>query len=31
MRIVIGAPGNGAALKNELKAQLEAEDRKSVV
>lgn len=27
MRIVIGAPGNGAALKDELKAQLEADDR----
>lgn len=27
MRIVIGAPGNGATLKDELKAQLEADDR----
>lgn len=31
MRIVIGAPGNGAALKNELKAQLEADPRVSGV
>ncbi len=31
MRIVIGAPGNGATLKNELKAQLEADDRVSSV
>src|SRR5690606_6670266 len=31
MRIVIGAPGNGAALKNELKAQLEADPRVSEV
>lgn len=31
MRIVIGAPGNGAALKNELKAQLEADPRVSDV
>lgn len=31
MRIVIGAPGNGAALKEELKAQLEADGRVSAV
>lgn len=31
MRIVIGAPGNGAALKNELKAMLEADARVSEV
>ncbi|MDV8003161.1 RpiB/LacA/LacB family sugar-phosphate isomerase [Rhodococcus sp. IEGM 1408] len=31
MRIVIGAPGNGAILKDELKAQLEADDRVSAV
>lgn len=31
MRIVIGAPGNGATLKDELKAQLEADDRVSAV
>lgn len=31
MRIVIGAPGNGAALKDELKAQLEADARVSEV
>ncbi|HRN30041.1 MAG TPA: RpiB/LacA/LacB family sugar-phosphate isomerase [Terrimesophilobacter sp.] len=31
MRIVIGAPGNGAALKNEVKAQLEADPRVSEV
>ncbi|MDO5739310.1 MAG: RpiB/LacA/LacB family sugar-phosphate isomerase [Ornithinimicrobium sp.] len=31
MRIVIGAPGNGAALKDELKAQLESDDRVSEV
>lgn len=27
MKIVIGAPGNGAALKDELKQQLEADER----
>lgn len=31
MRIVIGAPGNGAALKDELKTFLEADDRVSEV
>lgn len=31
MRIVLGAPGNGAALKNELKAHLEADPRVSEV
>lgn len=31
MRIVIGAPGNGAALKEELKSFLEADDRVSEV
>lgn len=31
MRIVIGAPGNGAALKDELMAQLEADSRVSEV
>ena len=31
MRIVIGAPANGAALKDELKAQLEADHRVGVV
>lgn len=31
MRIVIGAPGNGAALKDELKAQLEQDARVSEV
>lgn len=31
MRIVIGAPGNGAMLKDELKAQLESDDRVSAV
>ena len=31
MRIVIGAPGNGADLKDELKAHLEADDRVSEV
>ena len=31
MRIVIGAPGNGAVLKNELKSFLEADDRVSEV
>jgi ribose 5-phosphate isomerase B len=31
MRIVIGAPGNGAGLKDELKAQLEADERVSEV
>jgi len=31
MRIVIGAPGNGASLKDELKSQLEADDRVSAV
>ncbi len=31
MRIVIGAPGNGAILKDELKAQLEADSRVSEV
>lgn len=31
MRIVIGAPGNGAGLKNELKAHLESDDRVSEV
>lgn len=31
MRIAIGAPGNGAALKDEIKAALEADDRVSEV
>lgn len=31
MRIVIGAPGNGAALKDEIKAYLEADERVSEV
>lgn len=31
MRIVIGAPGNGVMLKDELRAQLEADDRVSAV
>ena len=31
MRIVVGAPGNGAALKDEVKARLEADDRVSDV
>ena len=31
MRIVIGAPGNGAALKDEIKAYLEADPRVSEV
>lgn len=31
MRIVIGAPGNGAALKDEIKAQLESDPRVSEV
>ncbi|MEE6282167.1 RpiB/LacA/LacB family sugar-phosphate isomerase [Georgenia sunbinii] len=31
MRIVIGAPANGATLKDELKAQLAADDRVSTV
>lgn len=31
MRIVIGAPDNGVALKDELKAYLEADDRVSAV
>lgn len=31
MRIVIGAPGNGAALKDAMKAWLEADDRVSEV
>lgn len=31
MRIVIGAPGNGTALKDELKAALEADERVSEV
>lgn len=31
MRIVIGAPANGAALKDEVKARLEADDRVSEV
>lgn len=31
MRVVIGAPGNGAALKDELRAYLEADDRVSEV
>lgn len=31
MRIVVGAPGNGATLKDELKAQLETDDRVSAV
>ncbi|WP_019157290.1 RpiB/LacA/LacB family sugar-phosphate isomerase [Brevibacterium senegalense] len=31
MRIVIGAPGNGVILKDELRAQLEADDRVSAV
>ncbi len=31
MRIVIGAPGNGATLKEALKTQLEADDRVSEV
>ena len=31
MRIVIGAPGNGAALKDEMKEWLEADDRISEV
>lgn len=31
MRIVIGAPGNGAALKDELKSLLEADPRVSAV
>src|SRR5690606_3341149 len=31
MRVVIGAPGNGTALKDELRAYLEADDRVSEV
>ncbi len=31
MKIVIGAPGNGAALKDALKAHLEADDRVTAV
>lgn len=31
MRILIGAPGNGTTLKDELKTQLEADDRVSTV
>ena len=31
MRIVIGAPGNGSVLKDELKAQLEADERVTAV
>ena len=31
MRVIVGAPGNGAALKNDIKNFLDADDRTSAV